>query len=318
MYTNDNGSHNISLGYQSLYKNISGNKNIAVGSYALYYSNYIGDNFNIAIGDHSSYFNTTGARNTSIGAFSLYSNSTGNFNIGIGYYALYDCTSSNNTAVGYSALIINTGSDNTALGYNIAQHLTSGSNNIFIGSGVASAYTSSESKNILINHTGVVGDSGVIRIGTAGTNTSAFISGITGVTTGGAATTVVIDGSGQLGTISSSKRYKENIVSVNKQQLDKLYNLEPVSFNYKGKIDKTFGFIAEDVQQVIPEIVITKADPEQDNKEVPETVQYHVLPALLLGMIKQLKKEKDEEINTLRNELNSLKELLLKYINVSS
>jgi hypothetical protein len=63
-------------------------------------------------------------------------------------------------------------------------------------------------------HIGNLGgaDTGVIRIGTVGTQTATFIAGIRGVTTGAAdALAVLIDSTGQLGTTSSSRRVKTEI-----------------------------------------------------------------------------------------------------------
>ena len=53
--------------------------------------------------------------------------------------------------------------------------------------------------NIDIGNLGVAGEANTIRIGTAGTQTAAYIAGIAGVTVTG--NPVVIDGSGHLGTV---------------------------------------------------------------------------------------------------------------------
>ena len=71
-----------------------------------------------------------------------------------------------------------------------------------------------------------------VRIGTAGTHNTTFISGISGVTTGLAGTAVVIDINGQLGTISSSARFKEDINDMG-DNTSGLMKLRPVTFRYK-------------------------------------------------------------------------------------
>ena len=48
-------------------------------------------------------------------------------------------------------------------------------------------------------------------LGRVGTQTTTFIAGVRGSTTGADAIQVLIDSSGQLGTVSSSRRYKEDI-----------------------------------------------------------------------------------------------------------
>src|SRR6202035_3458184 len=97
-----------------------------------------------------------------------------------------------NTAVGFNALGQSTGSGNTALGQAAGFHLTTGDNNIDIG------------------NQGVAGESAIIRIGD--TQVATFIAGIRGTTTGVAdAVPVMIDSAGQLGTVSSSRRFKTEI-----------------------------------------------------------------------------------------------------------
>lgn len=115
-----------------------------------------------------------------------------------------------------------------------------------------------------------------------------FINNIAGVTTDGSATEVVIDFNGQMGTISSSKRYKENIKPLG-NFTDILYDLNPVSFNYISdkKKKNTVGLIAEEVEEIFPDIVIKRGG------EI-ETVQYHLLSPLLLNMIINLKKDLDD------------------------
>jgi hypothetical protein len=92
-----------------------------------------------------------------------------------------------------------TGSNNIAAGYHAGYNLTTGSNNIDIGS------------------PGVAAESGVIRMGTitgtTSTQSATYIAGIYGVKTATAGTAVFIDSSGQLGTVSFSIRYKQDMPS---------------------------------------------------------------------------------------------------------
>jgi hypothetical protein len=69
-----------------------------------------------------------------------------------------------------------------------------------------------------------------------------------------------------------------------------IYNLRPVTFAYNGDLSETkqFGLIAEEVSEVFPEIVVV------DGNGQPETVQYHVLPALLLN---EVQKQYNELVN---------------------
>ena len=71
------------------------------------------------------------------------------------------------------------------------------------------------SGNIDIGNRGVAGESRNIRIGTKGSQTNTFIAGISGVTVAGGVG-VVVDANGHLGTVVSSKRFKEEIKSMDK------------------------------------------------------------------------------------------------------
>lgn len=60
-------------------------------------------------------------------------------------------------------------------------------------------------------------------------------------------------GTGELGYVSSSERYKENITDI--VDTDFLKDLTVKEFNYIGETEKKIGLIAEDVAQVYPQCV---------------------------------------------------------------
>jgi hypothetical protein len=248
------GDHNTAVGAEALNANTDGRQNTAVGVAALQ-QNTSGVN-NTALGEQALQSTTTGGANTACGAFALVDNTTGNNNTAVGSVALFENTSgSNNVAVGYNALTdLAAGSSNIALGANAGKNLTSGSRNIYIGNG------------------GTTGENNVIRIGQVQTRT--FIAGIKGVPLSGA--TVVVRPSGQLGVIASSARYKTEIHDL-ADSSDRLAQLHPVSYQYKTEPGVThFGLIAEEVDRVMPELVV------RDEQNRPETVQYHEIIPLLL------------------------------------
>jgi hypothetical protein len=70
-----------------------------------------------------------------------------------------------------------------------------------------------------------------MRLGKNGTQTSTYTVGISGVTVGGGVD-VIIDSNGHLGTIVSSKRYKENILPMDEAS-EAIFSLQPVTFRYK-------------------------------------------------------------------------------------
>jgi hypothetical protein len=313
---NDTGNWNTAVGVNGLYANTSGTNNTAMGSNALLHnttgydngavgvnaldSNTTGyentaDGFgaldsnttglrNNAFGAHALFVNTTASDNNAMGAFALSLNTTGTLNSAVGNFALEDnTTGNNNNAVGYGALLSNTtGADNNAQGYEALYSNTTGNLNIAIGyeSGISQT---TGSQNIYINNSGIAAESNVIRIGSSSgtsTQTSAYIAGIFGVNvTGGAS--VVVSSNGQLGVVSSSVRYKEDIQPLGEAS-DRLLKLRPVSFRYKepsadGSKPVQYGLVAEEVAETLPELVVYGADGR------PESVSYHVLPTLLLN-----------------------------------
>ena len=156
--------------------------------------------------------NTTGNANTANGADTLQVNTTGSANTASGDQALISNTTRDfNTAIGANALLNNkNGSNNIALGFSAGDNLTTGDNNIDIGA------------------EGVADESDTIRIGLLQRQT--FIAGIRGVTTANTnAIPVVIDAAGQLGTISSSRRFKKEIKPMDKAS-EAILALNPVTF----------------------------------------------------------------------------------------
>jgi hypothetical protein len=250
----------------------------------------------IAVGTSALAANTSGLRNTAIGPDTLESNTTGGQNTAIGFRALVNLIDGNdNTAVGPAALEENTTGDfNTALGVS-ALHNATGSNNIAIGF-AAGVNVTSGNNNIHIGDGGDPADSDTMRLGSLQTRT--FIAGIAGATTGASAVAVLIDGAGQLGIASSSRRVKTDIEAVGERSRG-LHALRPVSFRYRahppdGPVE--YGLIAEEVVAVYPELVVRDATGEL------ETVRYHLLPALLLNEIQRQERalaEKDRQLTEL-------------------
>jgi hypothetical protein len=263
--------------------------NIGLGSLALQ-SNTTGTS-NTAIGYSTLFDDQDGSYNTAVGGSASSSNISGNYNTSIGSSALFNSTGSDNTAVGYAALINTTGTANISVGFEAGQNVTSGSNNIEIG------------------HVGVSSDNGIIRIGTPGTQSAFFAAGIRGMTTGANnAIPVVIDSNGQLGTVSSSRRFKEDIHDMGDVTRG-LMRLRPVTFRYKkpfadGSKPVQYGLIAEEVAEVYPELVAHSADGQI------ETVKYQVLDSMLLNEMQRQQREIDsqrEQIQALQQQITDLR-----------
>ena len=64
-----------------------------------------------------------------------------------------------------------------------------------------------------------------------------------------------MNANGQLGTVGSSARFKQNIRPMDKAS-EAILALKPVMFRYKKELDpdgiSQFGLVAEEVEEVIP------------------------------------------------------------------
>jgi hypothetical protein len=168
--------------------------------------------------------------------------------------------------------------------------IASGNYNIFVGysSGVL---TGSGNSNIYVANTGQSSEGNTIRIGTQGTGNfqqnRTFVAGITGATSSGGVN-VLVNSSGQLGTTTSSRRYKDNILDMGSAS-SKLFQLRPVTFFYKPQYDDgshllQYGLIAEEVAKVFPDLVVYGEDGQ------PQTVRYHLLTPMLLNELQKQNK----------------------------
>jgi hypothetical protein len=100
----------------------------------------------------------------------------------------------------------------------------------------------------------------------------------------------VITISGTL-TETSSLRYKRSIVNLS-GALETIMQLQGVSYKLKDSDVKEIGFIAEQIEQVLPEAVIYK-----DGK--PDSVAYSRITAILVEALK----EQQRQINELKEKL---------------
>ena len=87
---------------------------------------------------------------------------------------------------------------------------------------------------------------------------STWVSNIYGTTTVSSTTVpVIVSIDGQLGTASSSRRFKKEIQPMDKAS-EAILVLKPVTFHYKSDKKSTpqFGLIAEEVAEVNPDLVV--------------------------------------------------------------
>jgi hypothetical protein len=315
----NNADYNTADGVQALYSNTEGFENTAVGAYALY-SNTTGS-YNTATGFHALISNATGDFNTANGESALASNTTACCNAAFGEDALASNIDGNwNTATGTNALISSNGQFNTANGAGALFNNTTGNNNIALG-WVAGSNLTTGAYNIDIGNKGVAGESKTIRIGdvvatpypdgTHPAHTAIYIAGIMGRTSS-RGTPVFINANGQLGTATSSARFKDEIKPMDKAS-EAILALKPVTFHYKKELDPEgvpqFGLVAEEVEKVNPDLVVRDAEGKV------YSVRYDVVNAMLLNeFLKEHRtvQEQQKEIDALSAELKEQRTVIQK------
>jgi hypothetical protein len=105
------------------------------------------------------------------------------------------------------------------------------------------------------------------------------------------------------GTDPSSIRYKENVIDLPPRYVDGILQLRPVEFSFKTTPDKrNIGFIAEEVNEIIPEVVVRNANDDS----IIEGLDYEHLVAPLLKLVQR----QQERIQTLESELLAVKEFI--------
>lgn len=146
----------------------------------------------------------------------------------------------------------------------------------------------------------VIASTGVITVNAADAAATSLVvtGGIKSITSFGQAgngtgIALLIDNTGLLCTVASSERYKQNIEDMGEKS-SAIYDLRPVTFNYKKQPKlPAWGLIAEQVDEVFPDLVVYEAG-------VPETVKYHDLVPLLLNELQKLNKR----VNILESKLS--------------
>ena len=102
--------------------------------------------------------------------------------------------------------------------------------------------------------------------------------------------------------MTSDVKLKENIERV-EGALDKVSQLDGVTFTWKKDGQASAGVIAQNVEEVLPSAV--KEVETLDGEEINKHVDYNQLSALFIEAIKELK----EENKLLRAEIESLKDI---------
>jgi hypothetical protein len=306
------GDGNVSIGLGALSSATSSVGNTAVGKNALF--SQVGGGANVAVGT-AALANNTANSNTAVGGGAALANQTGAGIVAVGAGALAtNVNSSGLTAIGTSALAFSTGEQNTALGASAGSTVFTGSNLTLIG------YNAQPSTNSTNNEV-TIGNSSVstVRFASAPEPSSAGTSGFRIVSAQAAAFTLFTvahpsnaseqrysrfySNGVELGSIrqatggggplvyatTSDYRLKEDVESV-VDGLDVVDLLRPVSFRFGGAEVRRTGFLAHELQDVIPQVVSGEKDAvDGDGKPVYQDVDYTSLIPVLVAATKDLK-----------------------------
>ena len=312
---NSTGSGVTALGYNALNASTA-NRNTAVGWNA---ASLTTSGTVTAVGAYVLYNNSTGVSNTAVGgndnvtSAALQSNTTGSYNVGIGIGALQgNTTASNNTAVGYQAGYSNqTGANNVFVGYSAGYNantngghtfvgynagLNSNSSSIantFFGNGAGSLVTSGIKNTIIGRYDGNTGgldirtSSNYIVLSDGDGNPRFYVnnSGYPFFPSirGSAGTYAArFTGAAELTLDTSSARYKDNIRD-SVYGLDDILKMQSRQFEYKDDGRSDVGFVAEEMVDVIPEVVAIDAQGR------PDAVSYDRLVSVCVKAIQELK-----------------------------
>jgi Chaperone of endosialidase len=109
-----------------------------------------------------------------------------------------------------------------------------------------------------------------------------------------------MDSSNHLGTVGSSRRFKDDIEPMG-QASEAILALKPITFRYKKEIDPAgasqFGLVAEEVEKVNPDLVV-----RDKNGEI-YTVRYDAVNAMLLNeFLKEHRHVQELEVNAARQQ----------------
>jgi hypothetical protein len=229
--------------------------------------------------------NTTGNANTAVGSASMEA-SNGGGNTGVGASTLRNnLTGNNNTAIGYGAMYIN----NIA---NPNEYFTSGDNNTAIGafaiikSGISNSTAIGQGAYANVSNKIILGNSLVTYIG------------------------------GQVGwTTVSDIRLKKNI-SNTKYGLSTVLNLRPVDYTLISNNLEQVGFIAQEVQKLVPE-VITGKEGDLEQGETLGITYSNLVPVLAKAIQEQQKQieEQNNKIASQQKQIDELKALFNKLLN---
>ena len=316
----------VGVGFETLMSSQSSAYRLVAVGYRAFRNNTTGDN-NVGVGYQAGASHTTTSNNTYIGAYAGDGTGAGNgYNVAIGTYSMTGNLASGNgynTCVGgRSGLAISSGSDNTLIGYNAGDAVSTGYDNTAVGYNALSA-VNTENGNVAVGHSALsaaystiestcVGNGAGSAITTGSKNTilGAYNGNEDGLDIRTLSNRIVLaDGDGAVGmyidnsqdahfdgnvvaysTTISDRRLKSNITNIS-NALDKVGQINGVTFVRNHNGEKAAGIVAQEIMEVLPEAVKSQALPLQTGKQNQEyyVVEYDAVTGLLVEAVKELK-----------------------------
>jgi len=281
---NTTASNNTAVGYQAGYSNTTGTENVFVGKGAG--SGNTTASYCTIVGSSAGVNNAAGA-NTFVGSYAGNANTSGTYNTFIGSGAFgagyYVTTGSKNTILGgfngnQNSLDIRTSSNYIVLSDGDGNPRTYWDNNggMWVGQWSATGATRGlrydpNGSNMLLSSTTTSSDP-LVRFYNPNGNVGA-------INTSGSATAYVT---------SSDYRLKENIAPMT-GALATVAQLKPVTYKWKTDGADGQGFIAHELQSVVPECVIGEKDAvDAEGKPVYQGIDTSFLVATLTAAIQEL------------------------------
>lgn len=321
----DIGNRNTYIGYRSGHSSKESGMNTMIGCDAGFFNLASSNTF---VGDASGYNNTSGTKNVFLGTSSGMLNVTGANNIFLGVHAGFgNADGSDNVAVGSGAgstlksgkgnVFIGSGaggagyygaegvgSNNVILGFEAGNAVINGSNNVFIGSRAGKNEKGSNLLYIANSETDqpLVWGSFESRSMVISGNDADNIAKLTFYVNG--------EAGGRLAwTTESDARMKKDVKPIS-DALEKVLSLQGVNFSWKDEqreeMGTQMGFIAQQAEPIIPEVVINKND--------HYSMQYAPITALLVEAVKEQQKildGKEQEIADLKLRVEKLEKMIL-------
>ncbi len=289
-YKNTTGIRNTCIGYMAGLNNQTGNSNTIIGSEAAANNGNASYSFNSFLGYRAGYDVTNGSNNSLFGAYSGYEITTGSNNLLLGYNAGDNITTgSNNIVIGYDINPPSATANNQMVIGNSSTLYGDLINN-YIGIGTTAPHAPLQLGNNTANRKIVLYEdanndhqyfgfginTAAVRYQVAGTDSDHIFYAGNGSSSSNELARIKGNGTLRVSSLStngpvysnnniltntnpSDRNLKENIVPIG-NSLDKVMALNPVTYTWKSNGASGIGFIAQEVEEVIPQLVNTNED----------------------------------------------------------